>query len=72
MNRITRIEPVSCYGVKQAYNGYRATSSKHIKNWLKGRVVCFESLAGRDAGVEPTGKYSRRFSKQTTRPGMNR
>jgi len=39
---------------------------------MKGQVVCFESLAGREAGVEPTGKYSWRFSKQATCPGMNR
>ncbi len=36
---------------------------------MKGQVVCFESLAGREAGVEPAGKYSRRFSMQTTCPG---
>jgi len=72
---------------------------------MKGQVVCFESLAGKEAGVEPTGasrtespvdfrsrasartgmfgqgflaqqdcvarKYLRRFSKQTTCPGLN-
>jgi len=36
---------------------------------MKGQVVCFESLAGREAGVEPTGASPDRKSSELSQPG---